>query len=286
MEDLDSIPTFTVTAPENTPPLTELELENAKKELKIEPYPVFNKRFSDEFVKKHDPQYALFSFIPRINEKLLMFYKEIRSILSEKQRKKLDELIDADKYVHGVGKIRGAYNTLLEAENASDDIIKNIDSSNSVFICKIGDPFPLVVKGFAGEVKKVDVKNIIEQSMLENIRQKRAREQKEIEELKQREQQLKEPVEISPYISDLDNYITMRVGLANNRFTQEKARQMVIDLEVKEKGIISKLLELERENPNFENEYMERYMAGRKSVGFNADEKLEGYLAYVNKPIV
>jgi hypothetical protein len=78
----------------------------------------------------------------------------------------------------------------------------------------------------------------------------------------------------------------MRVGLANNRFTQEKARQMVIDLEVKEKGIISKLLELERENPNFENEYMERYMAGRKSVGFNADEKLEGYLAYVNKPIV
>lgn len=286
MEDLDSIPTFTVTAPANTPPLTELELENAKKELNIGPYPVFNKKFSDDFVKKHDPQYALFSFIPRINKKALVFYKEIRPVLSEKQQNRLDELTDADKYVHGVGKIRGAYNTLLEAEDASDNIVKNIDSSNSVFICKIGEPFPLVVKGFAEEVKKVDVKNIVEQSMIENIRQKRAREQKEIEELKQREQQLKEPVELSPYISELDNYITMRVGLANNRFTQEKARQMIADLDVKEKDIISKLLELERENPNFEKEYMERYMAGRKSVGFGADEKLEGYLAYINKPLV
>lgn len=78
----------------------------------------------------------------------------------------------------------------------------------------------------------------------------------------------------------------MRVGLAHNRFTQEKVRQMIADLDVKEKDFVSKLLELERENPNFEKEYMEKYMAGRKSVGFNADEKLEGYLAYINKPLV
>lgn len=286
MEDLDSIPTFTVTSPEDTPPLTEEELKNAKKELNIMPYPVFNKRFSDNFVKRHEPQYALFSFIPHTNKNLLLFYKEIRSKLSESQQTRLDELIDADKYIYGVGKIRGAYNSLLEAEDASDCIVKNIDSSNSVFICRIGEPFPLVAKGFAEEVKKIDVKNIVEQSMIENIRQKRAREQKEIEELKQREQQLKEPVEISPYLSDLDNYITMRVGLAHNRFTQEKVRQMIADLDVKEKDFVSKLLELERENPNFEKEYMEKYMAGRKSVGFNADEKLEGYLAYINKPLV
>jgi len=286
MEDFDSIPTFTITAPENTPPLTEAELENAKKELNIGPYPVFNKRFSDNFVKKHDPQFALFSFIPRINKNLLMFYREIRPGLSEKQQNRLDEFINADKYIYGVGKIRGAYTNLLEAEDASDYIVKNIDSSNSVFICKIGEPFPLVVKGFAEEVKKVDVKNIIEQSMIENIRQKKAREQKEIEELKQREQHLKESVEISPHFSDLDNYITMRVGLANNRYTQEKARQMIVDLEVKEKDLISKLLELETEHPTFEKEFMDRYMAGRKSVGFNADEKLEGYLAFINKPLV
>jgi hypothetical protein len=286
MEDLDSIPTFTITAPEDAPSLTQEELESARGELVFGPYPVFNKRFSDNFIKRQDPQYALFSFIPRINKELFMFYNEIRPNLSKEQQKKLGELVDTDKHIHGVGKIRGAYNTLAGAEEASNDIIKNIDSTNSVFICKIGEPFPLVIKGFAEEVKKIDVKNIVEQSMIENIRQRRAREQKEIEELKQREQQLKEPVEMSPYVSELDNYITMRVGLANNRFTEEKARQMIVDLNVKEKDIVSKLLELEKTNPNFEKEYMDRYMAGRKSVGFDVNEKLEGYLAYINKPLV
>lgn len=285
MENLDLIPTFSITDSEDTPPLTQTELESAKKELTFCSFPKFNKRFSDNFIKRHDPQYALFSFIPRHNTKLFLFHKEIRPLLSTEQKKRLDYLMDDDKYIHGVGKIRGSYVTLSEAEEASDSIIKNIDSTNSVFICKIGEPFPLVVKGFADEVKKVDVKNIVEQSMIENIRQKRAREQKEIEEIKQREQQLKEPVETSPYITELDNYITMRVGLAHARFEKDKIKQLDIDLDKKEQGFVSKLLEIEDKNPSFEKEYMDRYMAGRKSVGFNTDEKLEGYLSYINKPI-
>jgi len=285
MENTDLIPTFSITASEDTPSLTQSELESAKKELTFCSFPEFNKRFSDNFIKRHDPQYALFSFIPRHNTKLFLFYKEIRPLLSTEQQKRLDYMMDDDKYIHGVGKIRGSYITLSEAEEASDNIIKNIDSTNSVFICKIGEPFPLVVKGFAEEVKKVDVKNIVEQSMIENIRQKRAREQKEIEEIKQREKQLKEPVETSPYITELDNYITMRVGLAHARFEKDKIKQLDIDLDRKEQGFVSKLLEIEKKNPRFEKEYMDRYMEARKSIGYNADEKLEGYLSYINKPI-
>jgi len=286
MQDLDSIPTFTITASEDTPSLTQEELESAKKELIVHPYPVFNKKFSDDFIKKGDPQYALFSFIPRSNKQLFLFHKEIRPLLSDEQKKRLDEIEDDETYIHGVAKIRGAYNKLKDAEDASDKIIQDVDSVNSVFICKIGDPFPLVIKGFSEEVKKVDVKNIVEQSIIENIRQKRAREQKQIEEIKQREQQLTQPVEVSPYISDLDNYITMRVGLAHTRFEKDKIKQKDVDLDKKEKQLVSKLLEMDNKNPNFEKEYMDRYMKGRESVGFNANATLEGYLSYINMPIV
>jgi hypothetical protein len=286
MNDFDAIPTFKITAPDNTPPLTSEELKNAKKDLSVPPYPVFNKRFSDNFIKKREPQFALFSFVPRHNEALFLFHKEIRDLLDEEQKKRLDDIMDSEKYIHGVGKIRGAYNTLQDAEDASDKIIQNVDSTNSVFICNIGEPFPLVIKGFAEEVKKLDVKNIVEQSMIDSIRQKRAREQKEIEEIKQREQQLTQPVKPSPYISDLDNYITMRVGLANTRFEKDKIKQRDIDLVQREQEFISKLLEMEKKNPSFEKEYMDRYFAGRKSVGLNATENLEGYLAYINKPLV
>lgn len=282
----ESIQTFTITAPENTQPLTQEELESAKKELSFHPYPVFNKKFSDNFIKKNDPQYALFSFIPRHNKPLFTLHKEIRHLLSIDQLKRMDYIMDDEKYIHGVAKIRGAYNTLQDAEDASDKIIQNVDSTNSVFICNMGEPFPLVIKGFAEEVKKIDVRNIIEQHMIENIRQKRTREQKEIEHIKQREQQLTQPVEESPYISDLDNYITMRVGLANTRFEKDKLKQKGIESADREKQYISKLLETEKKNPNFEKEYMDRYMAGRKSVGLNATETLEGYLSYINKPLV
>lgn len=285
MSDFDSLPTFTVTAPTDTPPLTAEELENAKRELKVPIYPVFNKKFSDNFVKKHEPQYALFSFIPHHNKNLYMFHKEIRSLLTPTQQKKLDDIIEDEKHIYGVGKIRGSYNTLPEAEDASEKIIQNIDSTNSVFICKIGDPFPLVTKGFAEEVKKIDVKNIIEQSMIENIRQKRLREQKEIEEIKQREQQLTQPIEASPYISELDNYITMRVSLAHTRYEKDKLIEREKDLSVREKDVISKLLEMDKKNPDFQKDYMDRYNAGRKSVGLNATENLESYISYISKPI-
>lgn len=284
MSDFDSIPTFTITSQE-APSLTVEELENANRELSFKPYPVFNKRFSDNFIKKHDPQYALFSFIPRHNKKLYMFNKEIRHLLNIEQQAQIDDMLDDEKFIYGVGKIRGAYNTILEAEDASDKIIQNIDSTNSVFICKIGEPFPLVTKGFSEEVKKIDVKNIIEQSMIENIRQKRVREQKEIEEIKHRQQQLAQPVEASPYISDLDNYITMRVALANTRYEKDKIKQMSIDLSKRETDFVSKLLEMDKKNPDFEKDYMDRYMAGRKSVGLNTTENLEGYLSYINKPL-
>jgi len=285
MEDLDLIPTFTITATKDTQPLTQQEVEYAKKELVFPPYPVFNTRFSDGFIKKNDPSYALFSFIPRVNTNLLLFYKEIAPLLSPEQQKKLDDLVNDQKYIHGVGKIRGAYVTVKEAEKASEKIIKNIDSTNSVFICKIGEPFPLVVRGFAEEVKKIDINNVVEKTMVENIKQKQARDKREIEEIRKREQQLNQPVEMSPHISDLDNYITIRVRLAHTRYELDKIEQKNIELSAREKDCVSQLLELDSSDPSFEKEYMDRFNAGRESVGLNVDGKLESYLSYIQKPI-
>ena len=287
MEDLDSIPTFTVTTPENTPPLTQEELESAKKELIFPPYPIFNKKFIDDFIPKHDPQYALFSYVPRHNSPEMLFLQQIRQTLSKEHQTTLDDLIMNNKqHVYGVGKIRGAFSSLKEAEEASDKIIKNIDSTHSVYICKIGVPFPLVTKGFANEVKKIDLRQPIEQSMVESIRQKRAKEQREIEAIKQREQQLTQPVEESPYLSELDNYIQLRVGLAHTRYEHDRVKSLSVDLAKKEKALVPKLLEIEKNNPTFVDEYMDRYMQGRKNVGLSIDGKLEAYLECINKPIV
>ena len=118
------------------------------------------------------------------------------------------------RIIKGVAKIRGAFFTSLEAEQKAEEIIKDVDSTNSIFTCLIGTPFPLVTEGFSDELNEVDIQNQTEHTISQNVREKRRKDQKEMNELKQQQDELMQDVTMDPAAQKEENYVTNRVKLA------------------------------------------------------------------------
>lgn len=248
-------------------------------------FPQINRRFVDP-VSSNEPQYALFSFIKKQDLELLSFFEAIHPTLSSEHKMLMEQLKNRKGLVHGVAKIRGAFHTLSEAEAKAEKIIREIDSSNSVFTCKIGIPFPLVVEGYSEETCTVDLQNEVESTLAENIKQKRNKERREMEEIKEREAALRSDVAKDPSLDELENYITNRVKLAHLRYAIDQHEVKRTEALGFEKDCINFLLELESKNPSFETQYMEKYLSGRKAAGVSDDYAFEGFMGYMATPLV
>jgi hypothetical protein len=248
-------------------------------------FPKINRRFIDPPVQG-EPKYALFSFIKSPDYAMKNFLHKIESFLPEDHQKELKDLNERKSVIHGIGKIRGAYFTEQEANMAARKIVQNVDSANSIFTCIVGSPFALVNEGMSEEVAKIDVKNLVEQTLAENIRLKRVQEQKEKEEILARQDALKSAVKKDPVLTELENYITARVKLAHLRYSIDK-HKTERELALKnEKSCIDFLLELESRNKTFDKEFLDYYLEGRKAAGVSDEYAFEGFLKYFADPLV
>jgi len=260
--------------------------DNAIKALfKKNMFPKINRRFVDP-IQRSEPQFALFSYIRKTDLELESFFESIHPTLSPEHKLLMEQLKNRKELIHGVGKIRGAFYTLSEAEARAEEIIRQVDSSNSVFTCKIGVPFPLVVEGFAEETSTVDLQNEVESTLADNIKQKRNKERREMEEIKEREAALRADVAKDPSLDDLENYITNRVKLAHLRYAIDQHNIKREEALGFEKDCINFLLELEAKNPLFETQYIERYESGRKAAKVSDDYAFDGFMGYMHAPLV
>lgn len=278
-ETHNKINPFRPTHPTNEPPLLENELEIARETLikKVE-FPHINRRFTDP-IKPGEPKFALFSYIETPDVKLHKLLETIKPQLSEIQQNELDRLRER-KLIKGVCKIRGAYNTLNEANERAEEIVRDLDSTNSVFTCYMGVPFPLVSEGLSEETNSIDLQNEIEHAIAENVRRKRQKEQKEMEELKQRGEEIVNNAEVDPNEQNQHNYTTQRVKLANLQYELSKMDKIVKDKE----NTLNWLRDAKKKNPEFEENYMKIYLDGRKAV--NIDESLiQGFMKYMKDPL-
>jgi hypothetical protein len=284
----DDIKTFTPTPGyENIPVLTNDELIECKKKLKVPSIIQCNRKFIDP-VGRTDPLYALFSFIPHVNLKFQNFLETLKPTLTPNQQDELQTFLESErKAIHGVGKIRGAFYTLDEAQSHADKIIREIDSTNSVFTCKIGVPFPLVSQGFAEEVEQIDVKKIVETTIEENIRRKRIQDEQEIKQMKQRQDELKTPPDVNfvDEQEDLNYYITQRLKLAQLRYVIDKTQKQLPSYIDSENKTRQALLELDEKFPEFQQQYLEKYERDAKAVGLHKSENQE-ILDFMKKPIL
>lgn len=258
----DRDPSRTYRPNQSAPELTNQEVDNAMNDLNVvsfvKKYPAVERRYADPPIQMQN--YGLFSFVPSKNAK------------------------PDEKGIYGFAKIRGCFNTTIEANEQAERIIRNTDSYHKIFHTYVGRPFPVTVSSdYSAETNEVDLKKDMSETMSNDIKQKRSKEEQDIKEIKEREEMLLKDVKLEhddpQYIED--NYITLRVKKAQISWTYletQKKLQEMRDIIIKTRAEIEKL---DEENPNLKNTYMDKYMEARKQSGLSREQHGDNFIKFM-----
>lgn len=234
----------------NVAPLTDTQLADAKNELNVSSYverfPQVERRYADPPLELQ--KVGLISFVPAKGA------------------------TPNEKGVYGFAKLRGNFATEQEANEHAERLIRNVDSYHQIYHTYVGRPFPLTQSSdYSKEVNQVDLQKEMSNAMSDDIRKKREKEQKDIEEIKNREKELLEDVKKTEENRD-DHYTTLRVKKAQLTWTyaetEKKMKQMA--------GVIARtryeLEELDRKHPELKDLYFNKYMDARRQAGLSTDK--------------
>ena len=173
--------------------------------------------------------------------------------------------------IYGFAKLRGNFATNEEASARAEHLIRNVDSYHQIYHTYVGRPFPLTTgSDFSKEVNRIDIRKAAVESIAEDVRKKREKEQKDIEEIQQRQQELLEDVK-KPQEDPMDRYTTLKVKKAQLTWTYaetEKKLQQMATLIAKARKEIE---DLDRQDPSFSQTYHDKYMDARKKSGLSVD---------------
>jgi hypothetical protein len=233
-------------------PLNETETKEAVADLVKKSYVQVNRRYEDPAIPRQ--KFGLFSFIPSAGAQ------------------------PDEKGFFGFAKIRGVFETEAEAEEHAEGLIRDVDSTNSVFTCIVGRPFPVVTSGFAHDVKEIDLQKEAEKAIAENVKAQRKKEKKKMDEIKDREEMLKKDVS-DP--DPEDAYVTLRVKLATLKFTTEEHHKKIAECAENMDRTRAEIIELERENPTWYGRCMDKYKKARAESGIPDDQEFSGFMKYI-----
>jgi hypothetical protein len=224
-------------------------------------WPKINRKMFDP-IKQGDHRFALFSFI-----------------------KSASATPDADGFF-GVAKIRGSFYTEQDAAVKAEEIIRDVDSTNSIYTCLIGAPIPLVVRGHAAELSEVDLQNKIEKCISENVKAKRLAEKKEMDEIMERRDALmKNDGKIAEDDDPEKKYVEQRVKLAHLRYVVEEHAAKHIECSELAEITRQNLLETLKEHPEYESGYLERYKRGRRDAHVPESSDFTGFMKFMADPL-
>lgn len=229
-------------------PLSEEELTEAVKTLHIkdfvEKFPRNEKFYADPHYSNQ--VYCLHSFVPAKGAK------------------------PNDKGVYGMVKFRGAFPTVDEANQRAEWLIRNSDSYHSVYTGYVGRPFPLAFNPhFVQETSEVDIKEQAVQSISADIKSKREKEKKDIEEIKEREKKLMD--DVSKPEDPYDKYTTLRVKKAQLIWTYNETMKKIDQMKESIIFARSEISIMDKENLDYQNQYMDRYRKAREESGLKED---------------
>lgn len=243
------------------PPLTEQEVQSAINSLAdtsfVDKFPRLERQFADPQVNQQI--YGLISFVPA------------KGATPDKDG------------IFGFAKMRGNYGSKEEAMERSEYLIRNVDSYHQIYNAYVGRPFPITLDPkYASAVSEIDIRKKATETISEDVKAKREKEKKDIEEIKEREKKLLD--ESKPdYIPDpYERYTVLRVKKAQLAWGYSQTMKQLDDM----KRIIIKtraeIDQMDSENPDFKNEYFERYMKARRDAGIpdehNTEENFVRYM--------
>lgn len=195
--------------------------------------------------------------------------------------------------VYGFAKIRGNYQTPMEAEQRAEFLIRNVDSYHKIYHAYVGRPFPVTnSSSYSAETSEIDIRKETTKAVTSSVKDKRDEEQRIVQEIKEREEKLLaeskrareddgvgEVPETDPY----DQYITLAVKKAQLSWTflehQKKLRE-VRDIIIKTRQELS---ELDAKHPDFREKYFEKYISARREAGLdeNIRDTQDNFIKYM-----
>jgi hypothetical protein len=182
--------------------------------------------------------------------------------------------------VYGVFKLRGNFGTLEEAQSYAEKLVRNHDSYNEIHTVRVGQCIPLTKKSeLVEETDVIDLNKDVENIVSNDVKVKRQKEKSEIKTIQEREQQLlKENKEIldGDYKQDpLDQYIMLKVKKAQLMWTLVETRKRIQNEIIPAiKRAKEEIREMDKDYPDFDQLYYERYKNARESVGIKDQDKL------------
>ena len=234
---------------QSAPPLTNEETAEAMKELHVTD---FVKKFPEVSRAYADPalpyqRFGLISFVPAKGA------------------------TPNESGVYGYAKLRGNFDTQMECDERTEHLIRNVDSVNSIFQCRTGWPFPCTVDSrYSANVSEIDIRKQMTESVSHNIKKARQNDEKEIQEIKAREEKLLEESRRAEAGEDPDpyeTYITLRVKKAQLMWTYTQHKEKMEEV----KNIIvntrKDIQDMDAENPDFDGKYYEKYRKAREESG-------------------
>lgn len=173
----------------------------------------------------------------------------------------------------GVAKIRGCFNTIEDADDKSDDLIRNFDSYAEIDVVYVGKEFPVMKNNevYVKETREVDIRNIIDKTTRKYLEEKRNKEKETIDDIKRRQKEIEETPEQEDKES-LDYYIKIRVKRANALMRKNEANAVIKQCAtiIEKTGV--ELADIEEKHPEFTETYLERYETVLKKSGINPAE--------------
>lgn len=172
----------------------------------------------------------------------------------------------------GVMKFRGAFQSEEEAEDYARHLITDVDSYSEISVCRIGYEFPVMVDDtiYTAATREIDIRQKMDETYKANFKKKREEEKKQMKEIQERREMLMDPTHQKAKdkaVDDIDLYIELRVKKANAMMAQDECKKtMDSAVEIARKTDV--LLEkLEKEHPDFRDEYLERYKRALTATG-------------------
>jgi hypothetical protein len=177
----------------------------------------------------------------------------------------------------GVLKFRGAFSNSNEAETYAETLLRDHDTYATIDLVHIGKEFPLLVDNtmYTAATREIDIRKKVDEVVKADLKQKKAKEQKEIDEVTARQQKLLDKTheaEKEQIYDDIDYYTTLRVKKAQALSLIDEAKKRMEEGEAVVESTNKEIDELDILHPEYKNDFVAKYENALLSTGTKIED--------------
>jgi hypothetical protein len=222
-------------------------------------YPRLERRFVDPPIELQ--KYGLISFVPS------------------------KDAIPDKNGVFGFAKIRGNFATVDEADLHAQELVKNVDSYHKIFVAHVGRPFPMcTTSDYSKDVVEVQLQKDISDVYSADVKGKRDKELKDMQEIQSREKNL--TAEVKREVEDpLEYYTMIQTKRAHLIWTYKKTDDKMMEIRdsiLKSRAEIEKL---DASDQTLRDKYFERYKEARTASNLSNEQHADNFIKFMCEDI-